>query len=259
MRSKQMHKHNICLLLLVLGFPLFSMGNNKAEDFFLKGNKEYAKADYEGALKTYQQLLDDGYESAEVYFNIGNSNYKLGNMPSAILNYEKAHKLNPGDEDIELNLQLANLKITDKIEPVPEFFLATWWRSIVLFFSVSLWSILGIVTITLGFLLLIVYLFALALPIKKSAFYTGICLIFIGVLSIIMSEIQQAYFSRHQEAIVFAGTVNVKSGPDASQKTLFVIHEGTKVSIKNKNQNWIEVELPNGNTGWITLSDVKEI
>ncbi|TKC06401.1 tetratricopeptide repeat protein [Pedobacter frigoris] len=254
-----MHKHNICLLLLVLIFPLFSMGNNKAEDIFLKGNKEYANAEYEEALKTYQQLLDEGYESADVYFNIGNSNYKLGNMSSAILNYEKARKLNPGDEDIELNLQLANLKITDKIEPVPEFFLATWWRNIVLFFSVSAWSVLGVAGVTLGFLLLIVYLFALVLPIKKSAFYIGVCLILIGVFSIIMSEMQQGYFSRHQEAIVFAGTVNVKSGPDASQKTLFVIHEGTKVSIKSKNQNWIEVELPNGNIGWINLTDVKEI
>lgn len=259
MRSKQMLKHYICLFLVLFAVPLCSFGNGQAEDLFLKGNKEYGKAKYEEALKSYQQLLSHGYESAEVYFNIGNANYKLGNMPLAILNYEKAHKLNPGDDDIRLNLQLANLKITDKIEPVPELFLTTWWRSTILFFSVYTWSVIGIAAITSGFLLLIVYLFALALPLKKTAFYAGVCLIILGAFSIVLSGMQKDYFNDHHGAIVFAGTVNVKSGPDVSHKTLFVIHEGTKVNIKSKNQNWIEVELPNGNTGWITLSDIREI
>lgn len=253
-----MYKSGLYLLLLFL-FPLLSSANNELESFFSKGNDYYAKAKYEEALKAYQQIINQGYESAEVYFNLGNTNYKLGDFPSAILNYEKAAKLSPGDEAVSINLQLANLKITDKIEAVPELFLSTWWKNFMLIFSAQEWSAIGVVLLILGFLLLIVYLFAIVLPVKKYAFYIGICLAVAGVFSVVISGLQQNYFKNNLNAIVFAGTLNVKSGPDDREKTVFVIHEGTKVEIKTRDKDWIEVELPNGNTGWINASAVKEI
>lgn len=261
MRSKQMHKClSIRLLLLMFVLPLFSLGNEQAAaDLFKKGNEAYAKARYEEALQSYQQVIESGYQSAAVYFNLGNVNYKLGNMPSAILNYEKAYKLNPADADVKLNLQLANLKITDKIETIPEFFLTSWWKELVSLLSVSAWSVLSVVCMLMGFLLLVVYLFSVRIGLKKPAFYGGLALCLMGLIGLIMASIQQHDVTNRNEAIVFTGTVNVKSGPADGQKTLFVIHEGTKVSIQEKDSNWIKVELPNGNVGWIAATAVKEI
>jgi tetratricopeptide (TPR) repeat protein len=246
-------------LLLLLVFPLLSMGNNKAESQFAKGNELYAKAKYKEAALAYQRVLDAGFASAAVYFNLGNAHYKLGEMPMAIWNYEKAYKLSPGDEDIQTNIQFANLKITDKIEAVPEFFLTKWWRSLILFCSYEVLSVLGAAGFIIGFALLIVYLFATAIAVKRSAFYAGIVVISLGVLLTGMAGLQNSYLDSSNSAVVFAGTVNVKSGPKDNLKNLFVIHEGIKVAVKERAEDWVKIELPNGNIGWIKSAGLREI
>ncbi|MEJ2880025.1 tetratricopeptide repeat protein [Pedobacter sp. GR22-6] len=258
MRSRRMHKQWI-VLLLALVLPLLALADDQATSLFKKGNVQYEKGRYEEALKSYQEVLDKGYQNAELYYNLGNAHYKMGEMPAAVLNYEKAQKLEPGDEDIRLNLQLANSKITDKFEALPEFFLSRWWNAWVLHFSADTWSVISVSCIFLGSVLLIVYLFALVLPLKKSAFYSGIVLVFAGLFSLMMSGLQHRHFESHDEAIVFSGTVPVKAGPAAGEKTLLVIHEGTKVGIKARKNNWIRVTLPNGNEGWIGSAEVREI
>lgn len=262
MKLKIMHKgmeRIVYAVLLLLAFPLFSLSNEKPEDLFVRGNELYAKAKYKEAAESYQQVLKAGYSSADVYFNLGNAYYKLAEMPSAILYYEKAYKLSPGDGDIDVNIKLANLKIADKIEAVPEFFLSKWWRSVVLFCSAETLSVLSIAGFLLGFILLSVYLFAISISIKRTAFYTGIGMLVIALAMILLTNLQTRYLNSSDSAIVFAGTVNVKSGPKDSFKTLFVIHEGLKVGVKEQNEDWIKVELPNGNIGWIELASVKKI
>ena len=258
MRLKQMHRPFLILLFALL-LPLLTFAEAVPANLFKNANQQYEKANYKEALKSYQQLLDQGYISSELYYNIGNVYYRLNELPLAILNYEKAHKLNPGDEDTRVNLQLASSKITDKFESIPTFFLTRWWHGRLLFFSASAWSVMSITAILLGSVLLIVYLFALSLPIKKTAFYVGVLFVVLGLLSLMMSAAQGHYFEAHDNAIVFSGTVHVKAGPSEKERTLLVIHEGTKVTIKARNQSWINVELPDGNTGWIVLSAVKEI
>ncbi|TDQ07094.1 tetratricopeptide repeat protein [Pedobacter metabolipauper] len=246
-------------VLFFITLPLFSLGKETQEELFSKGNAHYAKGHYTEAVQAYQQVLDSGYRSAAIYFNLGNAHYKEDEIALAILNYERAYKLAPGDEDIAVNLQFANLKITDKIEAVPEFFLSKWGRSALLFFSLktlSVWSILLSIT---GFLLLVVYLFSVSYALKKVSFYSGVAALVFAILAIVFSYMQQGYFDSHQQAIVFNGTVNVKSAPADHQKTLFVIHEGTKVKISKRDAGWIRVELPNGNTGWIESASAQEI
>lgn len=258
MRSKQMHKSFLVLLSALL-VPLLTFADDTAEILFKKANEQYEKANYKAALNSYQQVLEQGYVSSELYYNLGNVYYKLNEWPFAILNYEKARRLNPGDQDTQLNLQLAASKITDKFESIPSFFLTRWWHGLLLFFSRSAWSVMSITAILLGSVLLVIYLFSRSLPIKKSAFYAGMALVMLGLFSLMMSAFQRSYFEVHDEAIVFTGTVHVKAGPAEQEKTLLVIHEGTKVTIKARNQSWINVELPDGNTGWIGISAVKEI
>lgn len=253
-------KYNLCAWLLLFAMPLFTSAKVIDADALLKqGNAAYAKNQFAEAAAAYQQVLDAGYESAAVYFNLGNAQYKLAEMPAAILHYEKALKLAPGDADIKQNLQLANLKITDRIEEIPEFFLSKWWKGFILFFSLSTLSVFTIVCFIVGFILLIAYLFLISVWPKKMAFYTGITVLSLGLIFLVMSAVQSHYLNAYQQGIVFTGAVDVKSGPDGKQKTLFVIHEGTKVSILEQDNDWAKIVLANGNGGWIKLLDIKEI
>jgi len=249
----------IFYLLVIIAFPLFITAKEAPAKLFAEGNQQYAKGQFKDAVKTYTELVDSGYHTASVYFNLGNAYYKLDDMSSAIWYYEKAYKLTPGDEDIKVNLQFANLKITDKIEAVPEFFLTKWWRGFVMSVSLNTWAVSGLLCLLSAFALLIVYLFVYVVKIKKTAFYAGISLMILGLFSLFMASTQSNYFERSNQAIVFNGSVDVKSGPQAGMKTLFVIHEGLKINIKEKEGNWVKIELPNGNIGWIESVTIKEI
>ena len=263
MTSKTMRnllKYILCAWLLLFAVPFCTLAKEiDAEALLKRGNEAYAKNQYGEAASAYQQVLDSGYQSAAVYFNLGNAHYKLAALPEAILNYEKALKLSPGDADIQLNLQLANLKITDRIEAVPEFFLTKWWKEFVLFIPLGALSVFVVICAIAGFILLIAYLYLTTVWPKKMAFYGGVTLLSLALLFLIMAGVQSHYLNAGQEGIVFSGAVDVKSGPDDKQKTLFVIHEGTKVNIGEQDDDWIKIVLANGNGGWIKLADIRKI
>ncbi|WP_442587380.1 tetratricopeptide repeat protein [Pedobacter sp. AW31-3R] len=247
------------LLWLCMGIPGLTFAKSQADALFEKGNSFYAKAQYKAALDTYQKILDEGYSSAPVYFNMGNASYKLEDLPSAILYYEKAHKFLPGDADINFNIRFANSKTVDKIEQVPDFFINVWLKSLILRFSAQTLAVFSLLFILLGSGLLIVYFFS-ALPLlKKSAFFTAVTLFFLGLFCIFMGNRQLSYFEDNQQGIIFASTVTVKSEPGEKARALFVVHEGTKVNILEKKDSWIKVGLANGNEGWMNLNELKEI
>lgn len=262
----------LAVWLMLIGLPIcvFAAVQNRvenqqpsgakgAQNLLNKANEAYGKGQFDEASKAYQQLIAEGYQSSALYYNLGNAHYRLNEIPDAILNYEKAYKLAPGDEDIQVNLRFANQKITDKIEAVPEFFLVKWWRGLVMSISLQAWSVLAAVLFFLGFLLLIVYLFSKITIIKKSTFYAGLVLLLMALFSLLVASWQDSYLNNNQHAIVFNGTVNVKSAPGGQQKTLFVIHEGTKVKIAQREDNWVRIVLPNGNIGWMEAAALREI
>jgi Bacterial SH3 domain/Tetratricopeptide repeat len=249
----------IIYLLLLSVFPLITLGKDQAHLLFEKGNEQYAKARYKEAIAYYQKILDAKDQSAEVHFNMGNAFYRIGDISSALLYYEKARKLAPGDDDINFNIRLANLKITDKTDNIPEFFLEKWWNALILSFLIRTLSIVSVLCFLLGSLLLVIYLFTQSVTFKKSSFYIAIICFCLGSGSIFISSKQSSYFNSHLQAIIFSSSVTVKSEPVHSSKNLFVIHNGIKVDIMERNKGWLKIKLPNGNTGWIISSDAKEI
>jgi tetratricopeptide (TPR) repeat protein len=249
----------IIYLSLLLALPFFANAGDTEHTLFEQGNAQYAKSDFKGAVQSYQKILGEGYQSEAVYFNLGNAYYKLGEIPSALLYYEKARKLAPGDEDINFNIQFANLKTTDKVEDAPQLFLVNWWDSFILAFSANALAVFSVLFFIIGFGLLAFYLFTQSISFKKAAFYSGIILLLFGLITIFTANRQSQYFTDHHEAIVFSASVTVKSSPDNASKNLFVIHDGTKVQVVESNNGWMKIRLLNGNEGWITLADVKEI
>src|SRR5437764_593556 len=127
---------------IILAFCFFTSGILYAvepQQDFAKANEYYKKGDYENSIKTYEQLIKQGNSSSEIYFNLGNSYYKTGNIAKSIVNYERALKLNPDDEDINFNLRIAQLKVADKIEPLPEIFYIRWIKSLTEWLPVQAW------------------------------------------------------------------------------------------------------------------------
>ena len=246
-----MHRRNLLVLLLLLVLPFGVIAKQAADSLFAHANKAYAQKKYEAAAVTYQKVLDAGSKTASVYYNLGNAQYRLNNLASAILNYERAHRLSPNDKDINANLALANSKITDKMEAVPELFFKRWWTSFLLLLNVQSWSVLGVLSLLIGFTGLIIYLFSKEYQSKRISFYSGLLFLLLGICFVAFASAEEGYMQTRKQGIVFNGTVNVKSAPDAKQKTLMVIHEGTKVNIIEPKNDWLKVELPNGNIGWI--------
>ena len=196
---------------------------------------------------------------AEVYYNLGNTYYKAGKIAPAILNYERCLLLDPGDSDARFNLQMARQKTIDKIEPVGDFFLVKWFKSVENLGSADSWAKTGIVCFLLFIGCLILFFFSRWVRLKKIGFYLGVLFIIMVVFANIFASDQKAEMINRKHAIVFAPTVTVKSSPDASGTDLFVLHEGTNVTVKSTLGEWSEIELEDGNVGWMPSKDIEKI
>ena len=219
----------------------------------------YTKEDYGKAIELYEGLLKTHGESAEIYYNLGNAYYKENKIAPAILNYERALLLDPGDGDIRFNLQLARQKSVDKIEPVGDFFLHRWFDKVQNMGAADSWAQTGIVCFILFIGCLILLFFSKWIHLKKIGFYLGLVFLVLVIFANIFAGNQKDELVNRKSAIVFAPTVTVKSSPDASGTDLFILHEGTKVSIKSKLGDWNEIEMEDGNVGWMPSKDIEVI
>lgn len=246
-------------ILVFLFLFLQSAFSANVDTLFTRANQEYANEMYTNAIDDYQLILQTGYESAELYFNLGNAFFKTNDIPSAILYYEKAKKLNPNDEDIMFNLSVANTQIVDKIEPVPELFLKLWWRSIYNIFNADTWAIISVAGFIMFFVLLAFYLLSKYIVIRKAAFYSGLIVLFLTLFTFIIAFQKYNILKYQKEAIVFTPTITVKSSPNQNSVDLFVIHEGAKVKILERVGNWSEIKIANGSVGWLPAEVLKDI
>ncbi len=251
-----MHTRKIFILLL-LQIIIFSL---KAQNIDLQPAAEaYSKGEYAKAAELYENVLKTSGESAKVYYNIGNCYYKMDKIPSAILNYERALLLDPGDKEAYFNLEIAKLKTVDKIEPVDKFFLSEWIESLQNVFSTDAWSKIGVASFLLLIGSLVLFFFSRKVILKKAGFYTGIAWLVVVIAANCFAYGQKQKLIERNYAIVFAPTVTIKSSPDNSGNDLFVLHEGTKVLIKSKLGEWCEIQIVDGNIGWIKNSNIEVI
>ena len=219
----------------------------------------YAAEQYDKAIELYELVLRNYGDSYELYYNLGNSYYKDGKIANAILNYERALLIKPGDSDTRFNLEMAKQHTVEKIDPIDEFFLIKWFRSVQNMVGVDSWATIGIVCFVLFVGCLVLFLFSKWMRLKKVGFYLGILLFITVVTANIFAYNQKKDLIERKKAIVFAPTVTIKSSPDESGTDLFVLHEGTKVLIRNSVGNWNEIELEDGNIGWINKKDITVI
>ena len=235
-------------------FPLSSHAVTKAE-----ADSSYIRGQYQQAITQYEALLKQG-ASADLYYNLGNAYYRTENIPEAVLNYERALLLSPGDRDIRFNLQIARSKTFDKIVPESEMFFVTWYRSLVSMMSVDGWARTALISLALTIILLLVYLFSERIWLRKAGFFGGVALLVLFVGANIFAWQQKEDLLNRKGAIIFAPAVTVKSTPAANGTDLFILHEGTKVVITDGSmKEWKEIRLADGKEGWIESKHIRVI
>ncbi len=222
-------------------------------------NNAYNHGLYDSALAVYNQVAKQGFESGELYYNMGNAYYKNDDIPSAILYYEKAAKLMPNDKDVEYNLNILNSMIVDKIDKVPELFYERWWRFFYNVMGANAWAVVSLVFISLVVIFIGLFVISKTRKHRQLTFFVGVVLIVFAVASFTLASDKYNDNIDHREAIVFTPSITVKSSPTPNAVDLFVVHDGTKVEITDRIDEWVEIKIQNGSVGWLPADAVREI
>ena len=239
-------------LLAVLPFQSYALTKAEADSAYVRG-------EYQKAVGLYENLLREG-GSPDLYYNLGNAYYRTDDIPHAVLNYERALLLSPGDRDIRFNLQLARSKTIDKITPEQEMFFVIWYRSLVNLESVDGWARIALASIALAIILALVYLFSERIWLRKIGFFGSVAPIVVFVFSNVFAHQQKQQLVKRTGAIIMAPAVTVKSTPAYNGTDLFILHEGTKVTVTDASmKTWRAIRLADGKEGWIEVKHLEVI
>lgn len=231
----------------------------RPDSLFVKANKEYSAANYESAVAIYEQISDSGYIAADLFFNLGNTYFKLNQIASAILNYERALLLSPQNDDIRFNLEMVRTFTVDRIEPLPEFILKTWYRAFRNLFTPTYWAFFSLLLFALSLLLLTIFWFSHGRLAKSLSFSFSLLFLILTFATAVFAAQENVKLTSRSEAIVINPVVAVKSSPDETGKDIFILHSGTKVLITKTIGEWEEIKIADGNKGWIRKADVERI
>ena len=249
----------ISVLILLLLPAESAVSQEGSEEKFSRGVELFTSGDYEKALEQWIDIYNTGNRSAELEYNIGNAYFKLNNLPGTILFYERAHLKKPADEDINYNLQIARTLVVDRFEEIPELFFIRWYDFMALILSTNTWARISITTFVLSLVFLSLYFYSSRYNLKVLGFWTAILLLFISLGSFALAARNKTLVYDSKKAVIFSPVVNGKSSPDDSGTDLFVIHEGTKVTVEDEVGDWLEIRLSDGNKGWIPISNLEII
>ena len=231
----------------------------QSESLFKEPNQAYANENYEEAISKYQSILKDGYESTSVYYNLGNSHYKLNNVGPSVYYFEKALKLDPNDADVTNNLAYARQMTIDAIDEVPKTGVSKIVNSVIATLSVNGWAWLAVIASISFVVLILLYYFSRA-SLKKRLFFIGGSLSFlIAICAVVFAYQQQSVLEQKSFGIIFPEEVVVRSEPNSRSEQLFLLHEGTKAKILEDFDSWRKIELADGKQGWLLKTELKAL
>jgi tetratricopeptide (TPR) repeat protein len=249
--------------LIIFIISSFSLSGNSIQDsaafYMQEANSAYQSNNLENAIALYSKVVDLQYESAILYYNLGNAYFKSGDNARALLWLERANRLSPNNEDIIHNINFIQLKLIDKIDVMPELFIAKWWNGCSKLLTGNQWAICSIALCALLVLCLLLILLIRIPWIRSISIFIAILALIFTIFSIIFSKKETSRYVQHPEGIIMGYVVNVKSTPTEKGSELFVIHSGLKVGITDQLNEWTEIRLPNGEKGWILGEQVEVI
>ena len=254
-----MKKAGISIIIIITTLSALAVHSHTIDTLMNAGNNAYQSGKWREAITCYAQIDSIGYQSADLYYNLGNAFFKNGDKAHALLWYERALRLSPNNEDIEHNIAFVNQQIIDKIEVLPQIFIVAWWNKFSGLFTSNGWAILSIICAFVVVAALLLFLLATSSVLRKvGSTFLSIGLI-IGIFAVIFAAREKTRYNRYPEAIIMQKVVSAQSAPADNGKELFVIHEGLKISITDYNGSYLEIRLPNGEKGWILREMVEVI
>jgi len=240
----------LCVFLFISALTGKALSQETAADKYSEGVTYFSSGNYNEALQIWTDLYNTGYRSANLNYNIGNACFKLNNIPDAILFYERAYLLDPADEDINYNLQIVRTLIVDRFQEIPELFFVKWY---------DCWAIISISSFILCLIFLSLYIYSSVYRHKIIGFWFAVSFIIVTMFSLSLTMRNKSLVYDSHKAIISSPLVNGKSSPDDSGTDLFVLHEGTKVSVEDEVGEWLEIQLSDGNKGWVPANSLNII
>lgn len=253
MKRRRAWRRLLTLPSLIFSFIFinFSLITASAATTIESANVAYQSGNYQQAITLYQQALKAGH-SAELYYNLGNAYYRIGQTTEALINYERAYLYDQTDPLIKHNLDFVRAKTKDKLIPAESIFFVNWYKQLVYLTSVYGWAIVSLVMIAVSLLCLLGYLFTSYLWQRKLCFWSMLVAFLLFIVSVGFALQQRYYITHNTCAIVAVPEVHIKKAPEEAAQTVATIHEGTHIDIiDNSLKDWKEIELPDGKTGWI--------
>lgn len=241
--------------LLILLFPLVLCAQTP-QMLMQQGNDAYSKSDFVGAANAYNAILESGFFSADLYYNLGNAYYRQEEYGLAILNYERALRLKPNFRDARHNLQIATSKTEDEITALPELFIVQWTRSATALLSPTGWRVTLLVLFAV-LATLVVFVFLLRdYAGRRRALLGSIVTTFLIAIALSCTIAASLRERSHDDAIVTTPMLVVKSSPESGSIDKMILHEGTKVTIDETLGEWHKIHIADGNTGWVSANEV---
>ena len=249
-----------CLLIISIAtYASVAFSQDMNNDKFNQGVSYFSEGNYDEALKVWTDIYNTGYRSANLNFNIGNAFFKLNKIPEAILYYERACLINPLDEDIDYNLQIARTLTVDRFQEIPELFFVKWYDFVSKILSTNSWAKISLSCFLLSLLLLSLYIYSSRYRQKVLGFWFAVIFLIISLTAMAFSIRNNSLVYHSNKAIISSPLISGKSSPDNSGTDLFVLHEGTKVSVEDAVGDWLEIRLSDGNKGWVPVNSLNII
>jgi tetratricopeptide (TPR) repeat protein len=217
----------------------------------------YINNDFQNAAEIYDSIVKSGVVAPELFYNLGNCYFRMGNYPLAVVNFEKSLRLNPNDKDVQENLKIVNARLKDKFEPMEDIFFVSWWKDFCSMFNRDTWAIFAIVFFCLTAIFFAIYWISKTYALRKTLFFFASGMLLFATISFCAS-LRMFNVENMHEVVVLKNKVKVMSAPDAG-KEKFQVNSGTKLQVLDELNNNYRVKAPNGDNGWIDKGSVTEI
>ncbi len=246
----------VCALLIIC---LLQIAAQTPEERYARAGELYSSGDYSGASAIYRKLYEEGFRSEDLLYNAGNAFFKTGDNASAILFYERARLVAPADEDISYNLQIARSRVSDKFETVPQLFFVRWFDFLSLLAPTNTWALAALLLFITSLVLAVIFLTKARASGRLLSFWLSVIALVFSILFISLAIRNDSLINNNRKAVVTCSIVTGRSEPGESSSELFVIHSGTTVTIEEELGDYMDVQLPDGNKGWIRVDCLEKI